>query len=181
LYPGGTPKIYFKLSETNYGKNGVTRWVCDKIAQNVAQPIFCKHLYINLNVLKSSPIFLATSVIFKKLANKYNHSIGENSPNLVTLCISNTLKHSLSNAMLLWKGSFEIHFYSKLILIRMACAYLSNYTLHIRLALSLKSIEIWELEGVYTNKNWWFSLETKASSQCSTVKLGHLQLEARFC
>jgi hypothetical protein len=41
----------------------VTRGVCDKIAQNVAQPIFCKNQCINLIVGKSSPNMWDSSVI----------------------------------------------------------------------------------------------------------------------
>jgi hypothetical protein len=40
----------------------VTWRVCEKIAQNVAQPIICQ----NLNSWKSNPTIWATSVIFKK-------------------------------------------------------------------------------------------------------------------
>jgi hypothetical protein len=48
----------------------VTRWVCEKNAQNVAQSIFLSKLY--------TPLF------WKKLPKENNHPEGENSPNLVS-------------------------------------------------------------------------------------------------
>jgi hypothetical protein len=44
----------------------VSRWVSDKIAQNVAQPVFSSRLLHSLHRGKSSPKMWATSVIFKK-------------------------------------------------------------------------------------------------------------------
>jgi hypothetical protein len=58
----------------------VTRWVSEKNRPNVAQPIFCQNQCINLSVKKT------TSVVFNKLSKVNNHPMGENSPNLVTLC-----------------------------------------------------------------------------------------------
>jgi hypothetical protein len=63
----------------------VTRGVCEKVAQNVAQPIFCQNEYITGTVEKSSPTICATSVVFNKLAKENNRPVGENLPNLVTL------------------------------------------------------------------------------------------------
>jgi hypothetical protein len=63
----------------------VTRWVWEKIAQNVAQAIICQNKYLhNSAVEKSGPKIWATSVI-KKIPKVNNHPIGENSPNLFTL------------------------------------------------------------------------------------------------
>jgi hypothetical protein len=54
----------------------------EKIAQNVAQPVFT---YIIYEYEKSRTKMRATSVIFKKLSLANNRPLGENSPNLVTL------------------------------------------------------------------------------------------------
>jgi hypothetical protein len=43
----------------------VTRWVCEKVAQNVAQHIFVKILNLNFHSGKSRPKIWATSAIFK--------------------------------------------------------------------------------------------------------------------
>jgi hypothetical protein len=48
----------------------VTRWVCKKIAQNVAQPIFLSKRIHNLYRGKSSPRNYATFVVFKKLPKR---------------------------------------------------------------------------------------------------------------
>jgi hypothetical protein len=59
----------------------VTRRVCEKIAQNVAQPIF-----VATNAQPSAwNFFFALSEIFKTLPKVNNHDTGENSTNLVTL------------------------------------------------------------------------------------------------
>jgi hypothetical protein len=44
----------------------VTRCVCEKVAQNVAQSISCENYYITCGVEKSSPVFGATSESFTK-------------------------------------------------------------------------------------------------------------------
>jgi hypothetical protein len=53
-----------------------------KIAQNVAQPIFCQNEHITCTVEKSSPRNSAAFVVFKKLPKRKRPS---NLPNLVTL------------------------------------------------------------------------------------------------
>jgi hypothetical protein len=47
----------------------VTRWVCEKIAQNVAQPNFCQNQCTTFTVGKSGPKIRATSVIKKTAKN----------------------------------------------------------------------------------------------------------------
>jgi hypothetical protein len=59
-----------------------------KIAQNVAKIHFYKKISDNLNCGKRSPKIWATSVI-KKMPKVNNHSMGGNSPNLVTLMPTN--------------------------------------------------------------------------------------------
>jgi hypothetical protein len=67
----------------------VTRCVCEKIAQNVAQAIICKNLCITGTVEKVALKFaLHTSVIFKTQPQVNNRPIGQNLPNLVTLTIN---------------------------------------------------------------------------------------------
>jgi uncharacterized Fe-S radical SAM superfamily protein PflX len=58
--------------------------VCEKISQNVAQPIFCQNYYIRLcsNFCKKLPKILATSVILELPREN-----GRKSPNLVTLFV----------------------------------------------------------------------------------------------
>jgi hypothetical protein len=64
----------------------VTRLDCEKVAQNIAQPVFfCQNLYITGAVENRSPDPRATSVIFKPLPKVNNRPLSENSPNLVTL------------------------------------------------------------------------------------------------
>jgi hypothetical protein len=63
----------------------VTRWVCEKIAQKVAQNKFCQSQHIIYNFGKSSTKIWTTFVIFEKLSKVNNRPLGENSPNLVTL------------------------------------------------------------------------------------------------
>jgi hypothetical protein len=67
----------------------VTRWVREKISQNVAQPILCQNSCIALTVEKIAPKYgLLTYVCcFHKLPKVINHPMGENSPNLVTLLV----------------------------------------------------------------------------------------------
>jgi hypothetical protein len=60
---------------------------------------FCQYKYITYSVEKSSPIFLATFVIFLKLPRVNNRPMGENLPNLVTL-----LKITLVNFISLRQG-----------------------------------------------------------------------------
>jgi hypothetical protein len=60
-----------------------TRWVCENVAQIVAQPVFRKILYIILNVDKSSPKSLFWH--FQKNTQRKQSPVGEYSPNLVTL------------------------------------------------------------------------------------------------
>jgi hypothetical protein len=52
----------------------VTRWICEKIAQNLAQPTFCHIYYITLTVVIFAHI-LATYVINKKLSKVNNRPI----------------------------------------------------------------------------------------------------------
>jgi hypothetical protein len=54
----------------------VTRWVCEKIAQNAAQDIFLSKLIHNLNSLKRGPKMWAISVIFKVTTQSYQLFIG---------------------------------------------------------------------------------------------------------
>jgi hypothetical protein len=60
-------------------RSRVTRRVCEKVAQNVAQPVFGLSEYITGTVEKSSPKICAISVISKKMANENNRSLSENS------------------------------------------------------------------------------------------------------
>jgi hypothetical protein len=66
----------------------VTRWVCEKIAQAVAKPIFCQNLYIT-KVVQNFGLLLW----FIKTTKVNNHPIGENSPNLVTLYAIKVRRH----------------------------------------------------------------------------------------
>jgi hypothetical protein len=43
----------------------MTRYVCEKAAQNVAQSFFCQNKYITCTLGKSSPKICASSVIFE--------------------------------------------------------------------------------------------------------------------
>jgi hypothetical protein len=70
--------------------NRVTRWVCEKIAQNGALPIFCQNQCINLRVDKSGPKFGLPLSFSKYMPKVSNRSTGENSPNLVTLRVFST-------------------------------------------------------------------------------------------
>jgi hypothetical protein len=59
----------------------VTRWVCETIAQNVAQSIACQKKYTTFPVEKVAQKITATSVPITPKTTP----IGKNSPNLVTL------------------------------------------------------------------------------------------------
>jgi hypothetical protein len=50
--------------------NWVTRGVCEKVAQNVAQPTFCQNNCISSALGKRSPKVLVTSLIFKIFKSK---------------------------------------------------------------------------------------------------------------
>jgi hypothetical protein len=63
----------------------VTRWVCEKVAQAVAQPVNSSKLMHRWCRGEGGPKNLATSVIFKTLLEENNYPIWENWPNLVTL------------------------------------------------------------------------------------------------
>jgi hypothetical protein len=69
------------------GLVGVTRCVCENVAQNDAQSVFRDNRYVTFTVEKSGPFIGATFVIFSKLPKVNSHPIGENSPNLVTLVL----------------------------------------------------------------------------------------------
>jgi hypothetical protein len=60
----------------------VTEGLCEKIAQNVAQPHFCQNECKTLTVENSGPENAGCFCYFQKVNNR---PIGENSPNLVTL------------------------------------------------------------------------------------------------
>jgi hypothetical protein len=68
----------------------VTRCACEKIAQNVAQPVFAQ---IDTKPLswKKLPKYI-TSVIFKQLPKVNIHPMGKSSPNLVTLTVLKKIK-----------------------------------------------------------------------------------------
>jgi hypothetical protein len=63
----------------------VTRCVYEKVAQKVAQHIFAPNLYSTFTVEKVAQTIWATSVIYKKLHEINNRTMGQNSANLVTL------------------------------------------------------------------------------------------------
>jgi hypothetical protein len=60
-----TSTVLFE-KEDNFFRSRLTRWVCEKIAQNVAQPISYQNQYITLRVEKRSPWIYATRVISEK-------------------------------------------------------------------------------------------------------------------
>jgi hypothetical protein len=66
----------------------VTRCLSEKVAQNVAKPMVCRNFYITGTLVKSSPKFCSSSVIFEK-----NYPMYINSPNLVTLFESFAGRH----------------------------------------------------------------------------------------
>jgi hypothetical protein len=83
----------------------VTRWVCEKVAQNVAKPICCPNKYKTGTLGKSSPKICVRSVVFEKLPNVYNHPIVENSPNLVALLTAQwdaTLGSEIELSLFIW-------------------------------------------------------------------------------
>jgi hypothetical protein len=57
--------------------------VGENVAQKVAQTFYRQNQYTFSQRENSRPNTLATSVIFIKLPKVNNHTIGENSPNLV--------------------------------------------------------------------------------------------------
>jgi hypothetical protein len=61
------------------------RWVCEKIAQNVAQPIFLSKSVHNFYRGTKYSKNLGHVYNLKKLPKVNNNPMGENSPNLVTL------------------------------------------------------------------------------------------------
>jgi hypothetical protein len=52
---------------TNVAGARVTRWVCEKAAQNEAQPFICHNQYKNFTVGQSTPKIRATSEFSKKI------------------------------------------------------------------------------------------------------------------
>jgi hypothetical protein len=60
----------FKFFRSGYAENRATRYVCEKIAQNTAQPTFCQHYLIDTYCGKSHPKIWAALVIFKITALK---------------------------------------------------------------------------------------------------------------
>jgi hypothetical protein len=72
-------------------ETSVTRCVCEKIAQNVAQSFICQNLYITLPDEKEVKNFGLQLKISRKLPKENNHPIGLNSPILVTLIETNLL------------------------------------------------------------------------------------------
>jgi hypothetical protein len=63
----------------------VTRFVCEKVAQNVAQLVFCRNYYTTFTVLMSSLKIWATSLIYKETIQCKQSPNRQNSPNPVTL------------------------------------------------------------------------------------------------
>jgi hypothetical protein len=64
----------------------VTRYVCAKIAQNVAQRLFVKISTLLFSGENSyQKIGRHTKTVFNKMPKVNNHPTGKNSPNLVTL------------------------------------------------------------------------------------------------
>jgi hypothetical protein len=62
----------------------VTRCVLKKVAHKVAHSIFCENEDITFTVEKASKLLHPKNVIFTKIPKVVSHSMGENSPNLVT-------------------------------------------------------------------------------------------------
>jgi hypothetical protein len=65
----------------------VTGFVCERISQNVGQPVFCQNNYHKTcTVEKNSPIFYAALVIFQNQPKVNNRPTGKNSghPGFVT-------------------------------------------------------------------------------------------------
>jgi hypothetical protein len=64
----------------------VTRWVCEKNAQTIGQPIFCQNFTVLLFYCgKKYQVHMYENL--KNLPKENNCPIGENSPNLVTLVV----------------------------------------------------------------------------------------------
>jgi hypothetical protein len=63
----------------------VTRCVCEKVAQNVAQSIFCENYYKTFTVEKVSQLFGLLQSFSQNVPKENSHPRGENSPNMVTL------------------------------------------------------------------------------------------------
>jgi hypothetical protein len=85
------PKTFFRKlrfildGSSNFKDWGrVTRCGCEKVAQNIGQPIFV-NIIATPNCGKSGPKMWAISVIFNRLSQLNSRQLGENSPNLVTL------------------------------------------------------------------------------------------------
>jgi hypothetical protein len=79
-----------------------------KVAQTIAQSIFCENQNINFTVEKSSPIICATSVIFTKLPKVNSHPIGENSPNHVTLVDTKTFEIAVAREGMLPRRHIQV-------------------------------------------------------------------------
>jgi hypothetical protein len=65
----------------------VTRCVREKVAQNVAQSICCENECTIFIVKKVAQLFVLFLQFSQKLPKLNSRPIGENSPNLVTLCM----------------------------------------------------------------------------------------------
>jgi hypothetical protein len=63
----------------------VTRWVCEKVAENIAQTVYCLNYFITLTVEKSSPPKVGYFCNFQLQSEVNNSRLGANFPNLVTL------------------------------------------------------------------------------------------------
>jgi hypothetical protein len=72
----------------------VTRWVCEKMAQNLAQSILYQNKNITFTVEKYRVKMWATSVIhiIENWPKVNCYSMFQNSPNLVTLALETTAK-----------------------------------------------------------------------------------------
>jgi hypothetical protein len=64
---------------------GVTRYACENIAQNVAEPVFCQDYYIAFTVVKiGQKLGKRLQFIYCNKLPKVNaHPTGENSPNML--------------------------------------------------------------------------------------------------
>jgi hypothetical protein len=65
------------MTEKWRGSTRATRGVCGEIAQNVAQPMFCKKLLHYLYSGKSNPKTCSTFVTFKKLSKLNSHPMSD--------------------------------------------------------------------------------------------------------
>jgi hypothetical protein len=85
----------WKVNEArNEDWNRATRWVCGKVAQNLAQSILCQKRYIAFSAEKAGQKFGLLQYFGIQLPEENNCPKGENSPNLVTLNLG-SLKRSL--------------------------------------------------------------------------------------